>query len=141
MTPTALTTLADRPWTRHLMLAVALLLLLSSVAHTVLGTSVVRGALAAIAAPADLVETVTLGWLLGSAAQLTFGLIVMAAWQRARRGDGGGLPGASIIAAVYVLFGLGAFLASGFQLFFLLMFVVPGGLLGWAVLAARPRRS
>jgi hypothetical protein len=130
----------DRPWTRHLMLVVALLLLLSSAAHGTLGLSVVRSALAEAAAPADVVETVSLAWLLGSAAQVTFAGIVLLAWSRARRGDGSGLDGAAIVAAVYFLFGLGAFLASGFQPFFVLMFLVPAGLLGWAVLAARPRR-
>jgi len=141
MTPTVTTPIPDRSWTRHLMLAVALLLLLSSVAHGSLGLSTVRAALAQTAAPADVVEIVTFGWLLGSVAQLTFALIVLIAWRRARRGDGSGLAGASIVAAAYFLFGLGAFLATGFQPFYLMMFLVPACLLGWAVLAARPRSS
>ncbi|HEV8200274.1 MAG TPA: hypothetical protein VGS03_09655 [Candidatus Polarisedimenticolia bacterium] len=141
MTTTVTAPIPDRSWTRHLMLAVALLLLLSSVAHGSLGLSTVRAALAQTAAPADVLEIVTFGWLLGSLAQLTFALIVLIAWRRARRGDGSGLEGASLVAAAYFLFGLGAFLATGFQPFYLMMFLLPGCLLGWAVLAARPRSS
>ena len=72
MTPTATNPIPDRSWTRHLMLAVAVLLLLSSAAHGSLGLSTVRAALAQAAAPADVVEIVTFGWLLGSVAQFTF---------------------------------------------------------------------
>ena len=128
----------DRPWTRHAMLAVALLLLLSSGAHGVLGWRMVSAALQAIAAPSDLSKTVAIGWFLGSAAMVAFGLVTLLAWTRARRRDGSGLQAATIVAAVYLLFGLGAFLYAGFNPHFLLLFMIPGGLLFWAVRAALP---
>ena len=133
-----MTPIPDRPWTRHLMIAVAALLLLSSGAHGVLGWKMLHAALVTAAAPDDIVRTVAIGWFLGSAAMVAFGLVVLVAWRRSRRRDGSGLHAAAIVAAVYFLFGLGAFLYSGFNTHFLLLFMVPAGLLGWAVRAALP---
>jgi len=133
-----MTPIPDRPWTRHVMFVVAALLLLSSGAHGVLGWKMLHAALVDIAAPPDIVRTVAIGWFLGSAAMVAFGLVVLSAWRRARRGDGSGLQAAAIVAAVYLLFGLGAFLFSGFNTHFLLLFMIPAGLLGWAVRAALP---
>lgn len=45
-----MTSIPDRPWTRHLMLAVALLLLLSCGAHGIFGGSMVRQVLIEIPA-------------------------------------------------------------------------------------------
>ena len=126
----------DRPWPRHAMLAVAVLLLLSSGAHGVLGWRMLSGALQSIAAPHDIVRTVAIGWFLGGAAMVAFGLVTLVAWTRARRRDGSGLQAAGIVAAVYFLFGLGAFLYAGFNPHFLLLFMIPGALLGWAVRSA-----
>ena len=128
----------DRPWTRHAMLAVALLLLLSSGAHGFFGWKMLSGALQSIAAPYDVIRTVAIGWFLGSAAMLTFALVTLVAWSRARRRDGSGLLVTGIVAAVYFLFGLGAFLYAGFNPHFLLLFMIPGALLFWAVRAALP---
>jgi hypothetical protein len=136
-----MTPIPDRPWTRHLILAVALFLLLSSGMHGFFGWKFVHAALVEVHASNDLLETVALGWFLGSAAMVAFGLIAWSAWSRARRLDGGGLPSAGIVAAVYFLFGLGAFVLSGFQPHFLIFFMTPGALLGAALVASRPDRT
>jgi hypothetical protein len=131
-----MTPIPDRPWTRHLMLTVAVLLLLSCGAHGIFGARMIRQVLIENGASADILETVTLGWSLGSAAMLAFALIVLAAWRRARQGDGSGFPGAAIVAVVYFSFGLGAFLYSRFSPHFLVLFMIPAALLGAAVFAA-----
>ena len=133
-----MTPIPDRPWTRHLMLAVAVFLLLSSGMHGFWGWGMLRQVLVETGASSDLLETVALGWCLGSATMAGFALIVLVAWSRSRRRDGSGLMGAAIVAAVDFLFGLGAFVYSGFHPFFLVLFVIPAALLGWAVVAARP---
>lgn len=133
-----MTPIPDRPWTRHVMLLIAAVFLLSSLAHGLLGWKMLHAALAGISAPRDVVRTVAIGWFLGSAAMVAFGVIVLAAWRRARRRDGSGLQGALVVAVVYFLFGLGAFLSSGFNTHFLLLFMIPAGLLAWAARAALP---
>lgn len=110
-------------------LLVALNLLLSSAAHTFLGWKGLSAQLAATNAPADLIQGLRLGWQLGGAAMLVFGLIVAVTFLRR-------LPmmPAFLIAVMHVVFGAYAFASTGNPFFFI--FIVPGVLL---LFAAWPR--
>jgi hypothetical protein len=115
-------------------------MLLSALAHGLLGWPVMRGELAKLGAPADLVGGLAAGWLFGSAAMATFGVTVILAALRLRRGDRSGAFALRAIAACYVVFGLAAFVARGFEPFFL-NFVAAGALAGMPVVVPGSTRS
>lgn len=65
----------------------------------------------------------------------TFGLILLRVFvSRARGGVGSMLPAWTIV-GLYVVFGVGALVASGFDPFFL-VFIIPGGLVLIGVVSA-----
>jgi hypothetical protein len=119
--------LESRPMRPILALIAGALMLLSSLMHGLLGWPVMRGELAKVGASAELVGLLAAGWLLGSAAMVAFGAIVIVAALRLRRGDRSGVFALRAIAACYLLFGTAAFVAQGFEPFFL-NFVVIGAL-------------
>jgi hypothetical protein len=113
------------------------LMAVSSAAHSLLGWKALSGALTAAQAPADLIQALELGWHFGGIAMLAFGCIVVAVFWRRRKGVPVSLMPAIVIGTTYVVFGLGAFVASGYDPFFMI-FVVPGL---FVLIASLPRRA
>lgn len=109
------------------------MLLLSFVAHTVLGTRAMREALAATNAPADLVQGLLAGWVFGGVAMLVFGVLLVRLFLARRRDPAVSVTPALLIGAAYVAFGGWALAMSGFDPFFT-VFLVPGLLLVAAAL-------
>lgn len=118
-------TAAPPAWKRLLVLLIGLLFVLSSGAHGILGWRMVHQALLDARTPVDVIDTVRLGWHFGSVAMAAFGVIVLLAWNTMRGGGRPLLP-ATVVSAAYVLFGVGATIASGFSLHFVFLFALPG---------------
>lgn len=108
---------------------------LAAVAHAAGGWPAMEAALRTASAPEPLIGGLAAGWYFGSAAMAAFGILVFRAGARLAREDPSGLPTVRVIAATYVLFGIGAFLARGLNPHFL-GFVAMGLLAG---LPALPR--
>jgi hypothetical protein len=113
-------------------------MVLSSAAHSLLGWKALAQQLAATTAPADLVRGLALGWHFAGAAMLVFGLIACAAFGAAIKGRPGSALPMALVGALYVVFGIGAFVASEMNPFFAI-FVVPGLLVLWGAGALRAR--
>lgn len=112
----------------------AAMMLLSAFAHSVLGWRAMGDALARTNAPADLVRGLGVGWVFGGACMLAFGLTV--GWT-SRALWGGATPSRvplTIIAACYLLFGVGAMAVTGGDPFYV-VFLVPGLLAAYAAVA------
>jgi hypothetical protein len=114
------------------------LMMLSSLAHGTLGWRSMRDALESAGAGNDLVGALAAGWYFGSVAMAVFGAIVITSGLRLRRGDLSGVLPVRLIAAGYVLFGLGAFFGRNLNPHFLL-FVLTGLLAGIPVLRTPPQ--
>ena len=118
-------------------LIAGVLMAVSSAAHSLLGWKALSGALTAAQVPADLIETLGFGRHFGGIAMLAFGCIVLAVfWNRLKAVPVSVMP-AVVIGTTYVGFGLGAFVAGGFDPFFMI-FVVPGL---FVLIASPPRRG
>jgi hypothetical protein len=111
-----------------------LLLIGSSVVHTVFGWRGLSTSLAKTNAPADLVMGLSMGWHFAGVAMFVFGCIVI--WELNDMGRGGSLAlwPVMLIGVIYVGFGVWARAISGSN-FFLMTFAIPGILL---VIAAWP---
>lgn len=111
------------------------ILVLSSVAHTLMGWPGIRAELARSAASPDLMQGMQMAWYFGGMAMLVFGAIVIALFRAAQHGRP--LPPLVVpaIGAGYLAFGLFELVATGYQPF-TAIFIVPGLLL----LAASARR-
>lgn len=120
-----------------LVIVAGVLMILSSVAHAVLGWAAMRQELQAAGAPLGLVGGLSVGWHFGSVAMATFGLILILCGSRLRRHDRSALAPVRVIAAAYVLFGLAAYFARHFNSHFLI-FVALGALAGLPVLSRGP---
>ena len=107
-------------------------LLASSVAHTWLGWKSIAERLAQTNVPPDLQAGLHLGWAFGGAAMVILAFIVLTTFVDRLRGGKAPLSHVIAIAVVYMAFGAWAIAASGGDLFFLGVFVVPGALLGIA---------
>jgi hypothetical protein len=88
-------------------------------------------------APSDLLADLATGWYLGSVAMVAFAVIVLASWLEARGKRPAGRTAAPTIALAYFAFGLLVFLFRSFNRHFLIAFVIPGALLGVAVMKSR----
>lgn len=108
------------------------MLLASSVAHAFLGWNNLAERLATTNVPPDLVAGLHIGWSYGGAAMAVLGFIAMATFVDRLRGGKAPLSHVIAIAVMYMAFGAFAISASGGDLFFLGVFVVPGALLGIA---------
>jgi hypothetical protein len=108
------------------------MLLASSVAHTFLGWKRLVERLARLHAPPDLVTGLHIGWAFGGAAMVVLAFVVLTTFVDRLRGGTAPLGYVIAIAVVYMAFGAWAIAASGGDLFFLGVFVVPGALLGIA---------
>lgn len=107
------------------------MLLLSSAAHSVFGWAQLRQALEGARVPEELIQGVGVGWHFGGAAMLAFGVIVVWQFVGHLRGRPKPLLPSRVIAGVYLLFGIGAMVLTGFNPFFL-VFIIPGLLLAAA---------
>jgi len=115
----------------------ALLIMANGVLHTTVGWKSMRDHLAATNAPADLITGLTLGWIFGGVAMFGFGSIAIASLVARRANVAASRGPLVIIALVYILFGIGALIFSGFDPFFL-VFIVPGLML---IAAAWPTQA
>lgn len=116
---------------------VAAFLALSSLAHGILGWKAMSAELAHTGASPDLLADLATGWYLGSVAMVAFATIVVASWLEARSRRPAGRTAATTIALTYCAFGLLASLFRSFNPHFLIAFVIPGALLGVAVIKCR----
>lgn len=117
-------------------IVVGVFLLLSALAHSLLGGEALRAELTAAAVPPDLLRGALIGWYFGGAAMLAFGVLVLHAFARRADRPAVSLLPVRIVAATYLLFGAAALAGSGLDPFFL-VFVIPGLLLSWAAFAGR----
>lgn len=111
------------------------ILVLSSAAHSVLGWKQMQGSLAALNAPADLVQGLEIGWLFGGVAILTFGCIALSVFANRLRGRTMSLLPTALIALTYLWFGAWALVTSGNPFFYI--FIVPGVMLALASIPTR----
>jgi len=109
-----------------------LMLLASSAAHSILGWKSLAEQLANTNVSSDLQTGLRIGWMFGGAAMAILGLVAVLTFVDRLRGGKAPLVFVAIIAVVYMAFGAWAIAASGGDLFFLGVFVVPGALLGIA---------
>lgn len=116
------------------MLATGLLLVASALAHAFLGWPAIRQALGEAGVDPELVLGVGVGWLYGSAAMLTFGVLTLASWRAVSRGHATAARVMWPIAALYLLFGAGAYLNTSFEPHFL-GFIALGALAAFAAYA------
>lgn len=112
----------------------ALLILLSAPAHSLGGWPELEAQLAGVNAPADLVRALQIGWHFAGVAMAAFGLILLVLFRSRAQGTAGTVIPAWTIGGLYLLFGITAFAASGFDPFFF-VFIVPGGLVLIGVVA------
>ena len=103
-------------------------LVLSGLAHSLLGWPQLRRQLVAATAPPDLVLGVQVGWEFGGVAMLAFGIITMVLFAKRFRGEAASVFPAVVVAIAYSAFGIAALYVSGFQPFYL-AFIVPAILL------------
>lgn len=106
----------------------SLLIVASSIAHSLLGWPVMRGRLAETTAPADLVLGLGIGWVFGGVCMAAFGVMSLWMLSQAWRGLAISLLPLRVIAITYLAFGIGAWQVSGGDPFYA-VFVVPGLLL------------
>jgi hypothetical protein len=115
-------------------LVAGLMILGSSVGHSIAGWRALRGALEQARVPADLMKGLHIGWQFAGAAMLVFGILVVWTYIDALRGRAVSFRVPYLVSLMYLLFGMWSFRAAG-DLFFLIVFVLPGALLA---AAARP---
>jgi hypothetical protein len=113
------------------LLVTGILLVFSGAAHALLGWPALRAELAQAQVPGDVSTAVAAGWLYGSGAMLTFGVLVLSIWWAGRRGRSDAARYVAPIALLYLVFGTAAFLSTRDPHF--IGFIVLGGLLlfGW----------
>ena len=105
----------------------ALLILLSSAAHTLLGWKALSAELDAAHVQGNLLLGLRLGWYFGGLAMLLLGIILLALFGARLRGERRPLLPATVVAIGYLAFGAWALAVSGDPFF--TVFIVPGVLL------------
>lgn len=106
----------------------AVVLIVSSAMHSLMGWPAIVQQLRAANAPPDLITGLQIGWHFGGVAMLVFGVITLLTFVHRLKGDMVRATSAMIIGAAYTAFGVWALVASAFNPFFLI-FIVPGVLL------------
>ena len=124
---------------RALTLAAAVIVLLSSAAHSLLGWPGLRTQLAAASAPAALVDGLAMGWHFGGLMMLVIGLVILWLVRIARAGATNVWLPLFVIGVAYELFAIGCAVLLGFDPF-LFIFLIPGSLLSCAAAMLRGRR-
>jgi hypothetical protein len=117
-------------------LVAGLMILGSSFGHSIAGWKALRGSLEQAKVPADLLKGLQIGWQFAGAAMLLVGILVVWTYLDALRGRVVSFRLPYLVSLMYLLFGMWSFRAGG-DLFFLIVFVLPGALLA---AAARPNR-
>lgn len=112
-------------------LVAAIIMILSSGAHSFLGWKALGAQLAETTAPADLIGGLRIGWEFGGGAMLTFGVIAATIFIRRLRGAAVDTLPALLTGVFYVAIGIWAMTASHYDPFFLIM-IVPGAMLAAA---------
>jgi hypothetical protein len=102
-----------------LMLVVGVLLCLSALAHAFVGWPAIRQALGEAGVDPELALGIGTGWLYGSSAMLTFGVLTIASWGAVRRGNANAGRVMWPVAGLYLLFGTAAYFATSFEPHFL----------------------
>jgi hypothetical protein len=105
------------------------ILVLSFFAHAIFGWKAVGGALRAAGTPGELMTDVAAVWFLSNTAMAAFGLVTIVSGLRLRRGDRSGVAALRILGVAYALYGAAAFVLTGYNPHFFLLFVLPGCLL------------
>ena len=116
---------------RALAVIAAVILVLSSGAHSLLGWPALRAKLAETNVPADLIGGLAMGWHFAGLAMLVLGILVFWLLAISRRGAVSVALPLQIIGGAYELFAIGCFALLGWDPF-LLTFLVPGTLLSGA---------
>lgn len=111
-------------------------ILLSSIAHTFLGTPSLNTELSKINAPSDLASSIRIAWVFGGAAMLVLGCLTLAHFLKAFSNHKPVVSARAVqlIGLTYTAFGVWALVVSGMELFFL-SFFLPGVVL---LACARP---
>ncbi|HKR65033.1 MAG TPA: hypothetical protein VJZ00_14970 [Thermoanaerobaculia bacterium] len=105
----------------------ALILLLSSLAHSLLGWPNIRAQLEAAHAPADLITGLQIGWQFGGVAMVVFAAITAAVFIARMRGQQVSAFAPLVIAIAYLAFGTWALVATRNPFF--AIFIAPAVLL------------
>ena len=115
--------------------ATGVLIVLSELAHGLLGWPAIRQALIASNTETDLIEGVGIDWLFASASMLTFGILTLMVWRAGGRGNVSAARVMAPISALYILFGAAALARSGFEPHFLgfALIGLPAGVAAYAV--------
>jgi hypothetical protein len=123
---------------RTLALVAAVILVLSSGAHSILGWPSLRARMASANVPAELVGGLGMGWHFAGLSMLVLGILVFWLLAQTRRSTVNVALPLQVIGGAYELFAVGCFAFLGWDPF-LLTFLVPGTLL--TVAAALMRRQ
>ena len=124
---------------RALTLVAAVIMILSSGAHSLLGWPGLRTQLASTNASAALVSGLAMGWHFGGLMMLVIGGVVVWLVAIARDGATGVWLPLFVIGLAYELFAIGCAVLLGFDPF-LFVFLVPGALLSCAAAMLMSRR-
>jgi hypothetical protein len=116
-------------------LLAGLMILGSSFGHSIAGWRAIHGQLEQARVPADLVKGLHIGWQFAGGAMFVVGILILWTYVDALRGRPVSFRVPYLVSLFYLLFGMWSFRAAG-DLFFLIVFVLPGVLLA---AAARPR--
>ena len=109
----------------------ALILVLSSVAHSLVGWRAMHAQLAGTTAPPSLIAGLGMGWHFGGAAMLALGIILLHVFIGRQQRVPRSRFTAQVVAVLYLAFGAYAYLPTH-DGFFLAAFMVPGVLLAIA---------
>ena len=124
---------------RALTLVAAVIIVLSSGAHSLLGWPGLRTQLAATNAPAALVDGLAMGWHFGGLMMLVIGVAILWLVRIARDGTVSVWLPLFVIGLAYELFAIGCAVLLGFDPF-LFIFLIPGALLSCAAAMLMARR-
>lgn len=113
----------------------AVIILLSSAAHSLMGWPAIRQKMVEGNVPADLTFGLQVGWQFGGVCMVVFAVILIALFMRRMRGEAVSTLPAVAIGIAYVAFGAWALMAGKDPFF--LIFIVPGVLLLIAGTGAR----
>jgi len=116
----------------YLGLLTGVMLVLSSIAHSLMGWPALASELGGTNAPAELVRGIQAGWQFAGLSMLVFGATTIATFRARLAGLAVPMFQVAFIAVAYIGYGAWALYISNFDPFFL-VFVVPGALLALAL--------
>lgn len=113
----------------------SVVMLLSSIPHSLMGWPAQRQILLQSRVPAEAITGLSIGWYFGGAAIAVFGLIALVSFLQVLRGHAPHMRATRIIGVAYTAFGLWAWFITGEP--FALVFIGPGLLVLTGALAQR----